>query len=244
MNRPPQCQGCPCNPDSADYDPVKSGPFVAPYDGTASVGEPGAGSFDVDVVAIGMAPSFREVEEGQPMVGPTYHEMRRGLGDMLDRIKIRKTNVVNCRTWKPGKTVDRVNRDPTVRETKPCALRWLVPELRAMAEQERRTGKPVHLWILGGLAMEVVLQKKFGTFSGSKSSRGQRINRKNVSYDVLADRIEMWATKTASKSRKKERTCKECGEVLTQPRILKCAACKEKKNAKQPAPSVQQPGGD
>lgn len=224
--RPKECDGCPLNPTSSGYKPEKSGPFVPPHDGKDAVLTPVLGALDqCDLVVVGMAPSFREVDEGEPMVGPTFVEMRRGLGPLLDQIRLFKTNVVNCRTWKKGKTVDHVNRDPSAAEQKACTSRWLVPLLRRMAEVERG-GKTIHLWIMGKLAFDAVLQGKYGTFSGSKSSRGQRINRHKVSYDKLADRIERWATKTA---RKKERHCMTCGEVLTKPRIRKCDACKEAK---------------
>jgi uracil-DNA glycosylase len=193
------------------------------------VPEPGAGEFDdVQLLVVGMNPSFREVEEGEPMVGPTFHEMRRGLGPLLDTTRIRKTNIFNCRTQKPGKTVEHVNRDPTAKEIKACAARWLVPELRAAAEAEDR-GANITLWTLGKLAFDTVFQGKFGAFSGHKNSRGQRINRDKLSFRVLADRIEKWAH-TAVKVRR----CMSCGAELTEPRVRKCAACKlkakEKKN--------------
>lgn len=228
FDRPPQCIGCPAHPDTAKYDPGRTGEFVPPHDGHGPVLEPGGGRFDdVDLVVVGMNPSFREVEEGEPMVGPTFHEMRRGLGDQLDKTRIRKINVFNCRTQKPGRTVEHVNRDPTIAEAKACAKRWLVPELRAMAETERQ-GHEIHLWTLGKIAFDTVFQGKFGTFSGHKASRGQRINQLRLSYDVLASRIERWVAKSGVKIR----VCMSCGLELTEPRVRKCSACKELAKAK------------
>ena len=243
--RPAACEGCIACPTHPKYDPKKTGPFVPPKGPYGSILDPAALDPDdflkVQLVVIAMAPSFREVDQGEPLVGPSFVEWRRGLGPILDTIVLVKLNYVNCRTWKPGKTVDFVNRDPRAEEAQACTLRWLVPLLRTLAEAERR-GAEIHLQVMGQKAFDVVFQGKYGTFGGSKGSRGQRMNRRKESYDVLADRIERWATKT---SRKKDRQCMYCGALLTEPRVRMCPDCRALKpverKAKADAAAPQQP---
>ncbi len=224
--RPSACEGCPACPGSSAYDPVRTGAFVPPMGPYGSILDPTDLSwrafYEVDLVIIGMNPSFREVDEGEPLVGPTYVEMRRGLGPALETSVLLKLNYVNCRTWKKGKTVDFINRDPVAAEAKACALRWLVPILRTLAEAERE-GATIHLWVLGQKAFDVVFQGKYGTFGGSKGSRGQRVNRRKETYDILADRIERWATKA---TKAKTRHCTSCGDALTEPRVRLCQTCR------------------
>ncbi len=239
--RPPACSGCPLCPSTPGYDAKKSGPFVPPKGPEGSLLDPEnlPALSDLDLAIIGMAPSYREVDEGEPLVGPSFVEMRRGLGPAMDEARILKLNYVNCRTWKPGKTIDFVNREPTALEAKACSQRWLIPILRALgvaerpAEYEERDGgyreniaepNPIHLWVLGQKAFDVVFQGKYGTFGGSKGSRGQRINRRQESYSILADRIEKWVTKN-----KKTRFCKDCQTKLMEPRVRMCPECREKK---------------
>lgn len=230
MERPDACNGCPACPGSPGYDPKKTGAFVPPKGDNISYGDPKAISWrdfvGIKLVVVGMSPSFREVDEGEPFVGPSLVEWRRGLGPFIDTIQIFKTNYMNCRAWKPGKTVDYINRDPKADEAKACSVRWLVPILRAMAEAERHHHQNIMLHVFGQKAFDVVFQGKYGTFGGSKGSRGQRMNRRKESYDVLADRIERWATKA---TRKKERYCKDCNVPLTVPRVRLCPDCKKGK---------------
>ena len=227
--RPDACNGCPCCPGSTGYDPTKSGASVPPNGPSGRIIDPclltSVDLAGVDLVIIGMAPSYREVDAGEPLVGPSFVEMRRGLGPMLDSTVLFKMNYVNCRTWKPGRTVDYINRDPKASEAKACALRWLVPILRVMAQAETE-GANIHLWVLGQKAFDVVFQGKYGTFGGSKGSRGQRMNRRKEGYDVLADRVERWATK---ETRKRQRFCKDCNLPLMEPRVRLCPLCQEKK---------------
>lgn len=229
LDRPAACEGCPCHPGTKGYNPKRTGPFVPPWSSKAgSLLDPTLIQPEhfqhIDLVIIGMAPSFREVDEGQPLVGPTFVEMRRGLGPLLDTIAMVKLNYTNCRTWKPGKTVDFINRDPLAIEAKACALRWVVPILRAMAEAESRYNKTIVLWVMGQKAFDIIFQGKYGTFSGSKGSRGARLNRRQESYHVLADRIETWALKSG---RKKDRKCMYCQTPLAEPKVRMCPECRE-----------------
>ena len=227
--RPPACNGCPLCPSTPGYDAKRCGPFVPPKGPEGSLLDPEnlPALSDLDLAIIGMAPSYREVDEGEPLVGPSFVEMRRGLGPAMDEARILKLNYVNCRTWKPGKTIDFVNREPTALEAKACSSRWLIPILRALADEEDSrigSGFVIHLWVLGQKAFDVVFQGKYGTFGGSKGSRGQRINRRQESYSILADRIEKWVTKN-----KKTRFCKDCQTKLMEPRVRMCPECREKK---------------
>ena len=222
MKRPSKCEGCIACPGSANYNPDRTGPFVPPKGPTGSIIEPTAADFKgVKLVVVAMAPAFNEIEEGEPLVGPSFHEIHRAMGDHWNPRTIVKLNYVNCRTHRPGKTVDYVNRTPTAAEAKDCTPRFLIPFLRAMAEAERQ-GETINLWVLGQDAFKVVFQDHYGSFSGSKSSRGQRLNRELHTYDHLADRIEKWTTK----SRKKERKCIRCNQPITLPRIRICPTCR------------------
>ena len=221
MERPAKCAGCIACPGSPSYNPSRTGPFVAPSGPKGSILEPTASDFKgIKLVVLAMNPSEQEIEEGEPLVGPSFQQIYRAMGSSWNPSETVKLNYFNCRSWRPGKTKDFVNRNPTAAEAKDCATRFLVPFLRAMAEAERQ-GETILLWVMGNEAFKVAFQDHYGTFSGSKSSRGQRLNRKNHTFDKLADNIEKWAVKS-----RKLRLCIRCNQPLTLPRIRICPTCK------------------
>lgn len=193
VTRPDACEGCPLNPSHPKFDRAKVDPdgFVPPWNGSHSMVSP------VDVgtpsaLFIGMAPSEWETREGEPFVGPSFAEMNRAQSAVNGRLSnVAKTNIVNCRTWKRGKTSIMVNREPTAAEQKACTRRWLIPMLRALATLEA-TGHVVHLFTFGQLAFNAVFQRQRGTFSGHKGARGHRLNRKGQHVDALVPRLEAW----------------------------------------------------
>ena len=76
VGRPEACNGCPACPGSAGYDPKKTGPFVPPKGIAGPIRNPEElywGDFlGVELVVVGMSPSFREVDEGEPFVFPNF----------------------------------------------------------------------------------------------------------------------------------------------------------------------------
>ncbi len=80
---------------------------------TRTVGVPGEGSPDAEIMFIGEGPGFHEDQQGRPFVGAAGQlltEMLRGIG--LRREDVFITNVVRCRP--PG------NRDPLPDELSAC----------------------------------------------------------------------------------------------------------------------------
>jgi uracil-DNA glycosylase family 4 len=81
-----------------------------------------------------MAPGPEEVRAGQPLVGPAgrkWEAAKSWSTRQADKsIHIKKMNLVQCRTQRPGLTQPLVNRDPTKAEIRECAKRFLSPELK------------------------------------------------------------------------------------------------------------------
>lgn len=120
--RPPKCKGCICHPKTVGYNPNLTGGFVPPF-----------GPADANLLMIGIAPGEDEVAKGEPFVGPSGFKVHTAITWALDGrsgLIIRKLNCVNCRTYKVGLGGGFVNRDPTAREFKECAKRFLLPEIR------------------------------------------------------------------------------------------------------------------
>lgn len=109
------------HPKSEGYRIDFSGEFVPPF-----------GPLDADLLMVGIFPAEDEERKGEPFVGPSGHKVMTAInwarGSRI--LKIRKLNAVNCRTKKPGQYKDFINRDPTIREFRECAKRFLLPELK------------------------------------------------------------------------------------------------------------------
>ena len=80
---------------------------------TRTVGVPGEGNPDAEVMFIGEGPGFHEDQQGRPFVGAAGHLLQEMLGKIgLRRQDVFITNVVRCRP--PG------NRDPLPDELAAC----------------------------------------------------------------------------------------------------------------------------
>lgn len=121
IERPNICLGCPGHPTSEGYSANLMGKFVPP-----------SGPLDAQLLLIGIAPGEDEENKGIPFVGPSGHKIHTAIGWALEgrSLRIRKLNAVNCRTKKLGLYKSFVNRDPTAREYRECAKRFLQPELQ------------------------------------------------------------------------------------------------------------------
>jgi len=142
IKRPRMCLGCPAHPESPDYKASLTGEFVPPH-----------GPLDADMLMIGIAPGEDEERKGEPFVGPSGHKAHTAITWALEgrEIKIRKLNAVNCRTKKQGLYKSFINRNPTAREYKECAKRFLLPELQ-------RT-KAKAILTLGQFPFDMLLQR-------------------------------------------------------------------------------------
>lgn len=140
-NRPSKCRGCPGHPKTSGYNLNYFGEFVPP-----------CGPANADMLAIGIAPGEDEETRGVPFVGPAGKKLHTAIdwARAGRKLTIRKMNIFNCRTKKPGLWKDFVNRDPTAQEFRECAQRWLIPELQ-------QTQAKVVL-LLGGLPFDLVLK--------------------------------------------------------------------------------------
>jgi uracil-DNA glycosylase family 4 len=88
----------------------------------------GVGPLPARWMATGEGPGEQEDRTGLPFVhvaGELLDRMFVSLG--LDRTEVFVVNTVRCRPPK--------NRDPLVDEVRTCTLRWLLPELRAVAPE-------------------------------------------------------------------------------------------------------------
>lgn len=119
--RPEICAGCPCDPKSEKFS------------GTHLVGEhiPPSGPLDAEILVVGMSGGEEEEELGEPFVGPSGRKLKGALQVMAEgrALRVRKYNLVNCRTKRKGLRGEFINRDPTAKEIRECARRWLLPEL-------------------------------------------------------------------------------------------------------------------
>ncbi len=139
--RPSICDGCSGNPKTSTHKPAIWGDHVPPY-----------GPLDAQLLVIGIAPAEVEEQTGIPLTGPTGKKVDIAINWALGGrpIRIRKMNIVNCRTCKPGLSKSRINRDPTAAEFRECAQRWLLPELR--------TTKAKAILLCGQLPFDLVLK--------------------------------------------------------------------------------------
>ncbi len=140
--RPKICLGCPAHPASAEHNPALTGEFVPPF-----------GPADAQLLMVGIAPGEDEERKGEPFVGPSGHKAKTAITWALDgrELKVRKLNAVNCRTTKTGLGGYRINRDPTAREYRECAKRFLLPEL------EKTQAKAI--LVLGQYPFDMLLQR-------------------------------------------------------------------------------------
>ena len=118
------------------------------------------------VLVVGMAPGAEEVKRAQVLVGPSGRILTSAFNVAgLSREYIRKLNLVQCRTSRPG-VGGLVNRDPLKAEVDYCRQHFLDPELRAFRE---RDGAIVIL--LGGLVYRHVTNEAFGSFAEARGHR-------------------------------------------------------------------------
>jgi hypothetical protein len=189
--------------------------------------EPGSGRWDIDLYILAIAPASWEVDENEPLVGPSGSWVSRGLAAVGLRrpLKIRKANLVNCRIVRPGKG-GLVNRSkPTIKEARECASRWLLPELKALAEHERSTlATNFVFWSLAQATFDIIF-RKHGVFGKSCHQRLQRDPKKR-SFHVLAGDLERWIEKGKRYAKKKDPKCLDCGVEITRPK-RKCDKCRK-----------------
>jgi uracil-DNA glycosylase family 4 len=118
--RPPKCDLCPLHPSHPKYNADLCGDHIPP-----------AGPLDADLMVVGMSGGEEEEERGEPFVGPSGRKLKVALEVMAAGrpLRVRKYNLVNCRTKRKGLQGDFINRDPTAKEIRECTRRWLLPEL-------------------------------------------------------------------------------------------------------------------
>lgn len=140
--RPQICLGCPGNPKTPGHLPTLWGGHVPP-----------SGPLDAQLLIIGIAPAEEEERQGIPLVGPSGKKVHLAIDWALEgrSLKIRKLNIVNCRTRKPGVSRTWINRDPTAVEFRACAERFLIPELRKTRAKA--------ILILGQVPFDLFLKK-------------------------------------------------------------------------------------
>lgn len=140
--RPKICLGCPGDPRTSSYLSLLWGGHVPPW-----------GPADAELLVVGIAPAEEEERQGIPLVGPSGKKVHLAIDWARERraLKIRKMNIVNCRTRKPGLTRSWINRDPTAAEYRACAERWLIPELRKTRAKS--------ILLLGQLPFDFLLKK-------------------------------------------------------------------------------------
>lgn len=117
--KPSICAGC----------PLIEAPYVPPS--CTCEEEP----CQADMLLVGIAPSYQEVASGTPLCGPAGRKVDAAIQwalTLLPKVhkilRVRKTNIVRCRTTSQGKK-GLVNRDPTKEEIAHCTSRHLVGEL-------------------------------------------------------------------------------------------------------------------
>ncbi len=145
MIRPPECAGCMLNPDSPTYN-GNVGDYVPP------VGRPKA-----KLLIVGMVPGGHEEELDRPLVGPAGRHLWAVLRKHIAYDDCRITNIVNCRTTKPGLSRQRVNREPTADEAKACIKRVTEPFVCA--------SRPKVTLLLGGFVEQYAVRGAYGDFS-------------------------------------------------------------------------------
>jgi len=145
--RPPICVGCPLNPTTEGFDPLRGGAYI-----------PISGPEDAPLAIIGMAGGEEEELKGESFVGPSGRKILRALewggeeeggADSIPQesanrgvpvdppspppLRVRKLNLVQCRTTEIGRQGRIINRDPLAAEIRFCAHRFLWPELAKKA---------------------------------------------------------------------------------------------------------------
>ena len=112
--RPRVCPvACPLHPKSPHHNPTLSGGFVPPLILP-----------NTSLLVVGIVPGDEEELGGVPFIGPSGryadHAIHWASGGR-SAYKFSKMNLVNCRTVKPGKTKDYINRTPpTAVEMRTC----------------------------------------------------------------------------------------------------------------------------
>lgn len=157
--RPRKCKGCPGHPQSPGFDPLLTGGFIPP-----------SGPIGAPLLVIGISGGEEEEVRGEPLVGPSGRRLVRTLAyyskvlGLKKPIKVRKYNLLNCRSLKVGLQGRIINRTPpTVTEMRACCERWLFPELR-------KTEAEVIL-ILGADTYKFVLKDRFSIFGKAMGHR-------------------------------------------------------------------------
>ncbi len=137
ISKPDICKGCPL------YDNLDYVPFSCTCDpcndqvakDIKELTDANTRPCEANMLLVGIAPSYQEVANGKPLVGPAGRKVDAAIKWALATLKrveteltVRKTNLVRCRTTQPGKK-GIVNRDPTKNEIAHCTSRHLINEL-------------------------------------------------------------------------------------------------------------------
>lgn len=180
--RPPACEGCPLNPSSPGWSSRFGGGFVPPH-----------GSKAADILTIGIAPGEAEEIRGVPLVGPSgriYHAaIDWAAGEIKFKPKIRKLNLVQCRTVKPGVSKDRVNRDPTKHEISECRKRFLDPELARFKGRVIQTLGQLAEEIVFGLPFRHVLGNAFRATPAAPSAPAKKSTRARKPHIIQTQEV-------------------------------------------------------
>lgn len=140
--RPQKCLGCPGDPRTPGHLGSLWGGHVPPW-----------GSEDAQLLVIATSGGEEEERRGIPLVGPSGKKIHLAIDWAAENrpLKIRKLNMVNCRTKKPGISRSWINRDPTAMEVRACVERFLVPELKKT--------KAKAILVVGQIAFDFYLRK-------------------------------------------------------------------------------------
>lgn len=169
IKRPAVCKGCPLEKGPGGYVPPFCDCRVCSSNTARAVNDlVGGVECEAPILAVGMAPGGEEERRQVPLVGPSGRMFHTALHLANYRGPIRKLNLVQCRTVRPGLSRQYVNRDPRKAEVEFCRKIFLDHELAAF---KARQG-PI-LIMLGGLCFDHINQDTFGSFA---QARGHRLD--------------------------------------------------------------------